>query len=96
MAALAGEALERALGIAVPSSGAGVAPRRALGEDVDRRVEPDRDRALVEQLAGARVDEGAAAGRDDPDLAVDQPRHQPALAVAEIFLAVAFEHFGRG
>ena len=87
--------LERALGIAVRSSGARVAPRRALGQHVDRRIEPDGDRPLVEQLAGARVDEGAAAGGDDPHLAVDQPRDQPALAVAEILLAEALEHFGR-
>ena len=50
------------------SSGAGVAARGALGEHVDRRVEPDGDRALVEQFAGARIDEGAAAGRDHPHL----------------------------
>ena len=78
------------------SSGAGVAARRALGEDVDRRVEPDGDRALVEQLARARIDEGAAAGGDHPDLALDQPRDQPPLAVAEILLAVALEHLGGG
>ena len=68
----------------------------ALGEDIDRRVEPDGDRPLVEQLARARIDEGAAAGRDHPHLAVDQPRDQPPLAVAEILLAVALEHLGGG
>ena len=66
----------------------------ALGQHVDRRVEPDGDRALVEQLAGARIDEGAAAGGDDPDVALDQPGDQPPLAVAEIMLAIALEHFG--
>ena len=74
----------------------GVAPRRAVGEHVDRGVEPDGDRPLVEQLARARIDEHAAAGRDHPDLAVDQARDQPPLAVAEILLAVALEHFGGG
>ena len=90
------EALERALGVAVAEQRAGVAARRALGEHVDRRVEPDRDRPLVEQLAGARIDEHAAAGGDHPHLAVDQPRDQPPLAVAIILLAVALEHLGRG
>ena len=94
--ALLGQALERRLGIAVAELRARVAARRSLGEDVDRRVEPDGDRALVEQLARARVDEGAAAGGDDPHLALDQARDQPPLAVAEILLAKAFEHFGGG
>ena len=51
---------------------------------------------LVEQLAGARVDEGAAAGRDHPHLALDQAGDQPPLAVAEIVLAIALEHLGGG
>ena len=68
-----------------------VAARGALGQHVDRGVEPDGNRALVEQFAGAWIDEGAAAGGDDPDVAIDQPRDQPALAVAEIMFAIAFE-----
>ena len=68
----------------------------ALGEDVDRRVEPDGDRALVQQLAGARIDIGAAARGDDPDIAFDQPRDQPPLAIAEIVFAIAFENLGGG
>ena len=52
---------------------------------------------IARSLSSLRVrgiDEGAAAGGDDPDVAFDQPRDQPALAVAEIALAVAFEHLG--
>ena len=37
---------------------------------------------------------GAAAGRDHADVALDQPRDQPPLAVAEILLAIALEHLG--
>ena len=93
---LARGARASALGSPLRSCGAGVAARRALGEDVDRRVEPDGDRALVEKLARARVDEGAAAGCDHSDLALDQPRDQPPLAVAEILLAIALEHSAGG
>ena len=52
--ALLGEALEHGLGVAVAQLGARIAARRALGQDLDRRIEPDRDRALVKQLAGPR------------------------------------------
>ena len=38
----------------------------------------------------------AAAGGDDPDLAVDEASDQPPLAVAEIVLAEALEHLGGG
>ena len=93
--ALLRQPFERALGSSLRSCGAGVAARGALGEDVDRRVEPDGDRAVIEQLARSRVDIGAAAGRDDPDMALDQPRHQPPLAIAEIAFAKALENLGR-
>ena len=93
-AALLGEPGQRFGAVAVAQQRAGVAAAGALGQHVDRRVEPDGDRALVEQLARARVDEGAAAGGDDPDLALDQPGDQAPLAVAEILLAIALEHFG--
>ena len=42
------------------------------------------------------IDIGAAAGGDHADLAVDEPRNQPPLAVAEILLAVALEDLGGG
>ena len=37
----------------------------------------------------------AAAGRDDPDVPVDQPGDEPSLAVAETRLAITFEHLRR-
>ena len=95
-AALFRQALEGRFGILRAEQRTRVAPRGALGEDVDRRVEPDRDCALVEQFAGARIDEGAAAGRDDSHLALDQACHQSPLPVAKILLAEAFIDFGGG
>ena len=50
--AFLGEALERSRGIAVAQQRAGVAPRSPGGEDRGRCIEPDRDRATVEQVAG--------------------------------------------
>ena len=41
------------LGSPLRSSGASVAAGRALGKDVDRSIEPDGDRAFVEELARA-------------------------------------------
>jgi hypothetical protein len=58
-----------------------------VGQQVDRRIQPDRDRPVVEHLAGARVDEDLAAGGDHPDLVVDQPGDQPPLAVAKVGFA---------
>src|SRR5688500_5137064 len=88
--ALFGEALESPLRVAVAKQWPGVAPRGSLGEHFDRRVEPDGDRALIQQLAGPRIDEHSAAGGDDPDLAVDQPGDEPSLAIAKVRLAIAF------
>ena len=56
-AAVLREPLQGPLRIAIAEQRPGVAPRRAVGQHVDRRVEPDGDRPLVEQLARARVDE---------------------------------------
>src|SRR6185369_4245619 len=60
-------------------------------EHVHRSVEPNGDCLLLEELAGPGIDEHSAAGRNDLDLAVDQPRHEPPLTVAIILLAVALE-----
>ena len=79
-----------------PLRSSGRVSRRAgaLGQHLDRSIEPDGDRALVEQLAGARIDEGAAAGGDDPD-ARRRPAARPAAARRRgNLLAVALEHFG--
>ena len=95
-AALLGEAFERALGIVVAEQRAGVAAARPLGEDIDRRVEPDGDRAAIQQFASSGIDERAPAGCDHADGTIDQARDQTTLAVAEIPLAEPLEHLGGG
>ena len=89
------EAFEGLLGIAVAKLGACVAPRCALGEDVDGGVKPDGDRPIVEKLASPWVHEGAPAGCDHAHIALNQACDQASLAVPEIPLAIAFENFGR-
>src|SRR5689334_23463745 len=90
---LLGQLLENRLGVAVAQLGAGVAARRALSENVDRSVKPDRDRTLVEQLARGGIDIGASAGGDHSNIAFDETSDQPPLAVAKVALAVALEDF---
>jgi hypothetical protein len=68
--ALVREPLEGRLGVAVPQLRAGVASASTFGEDIDGRVEPDGNRPAIEQLAGARVDERAAAGRNHAHVAL--------------------------
>ena len=92
---LFGQAFERALRIAVAEQRPGVPARSPFGENVDGSIEPDRDRARIEKVAGSRIDEHPAAGGDDPDLAVDQAGDEAPLAVAEIFLSKSFEDLGR-
>ena len=46
-------------------------------------------------MASPLVYIGAAAGSDDTQIAFDQARHKPPLAVPEIILAIALEDFGR-
>lgn len=94
-AALFGEPLERPLRIAVAKQRASVSPRGSVGQHIDGGIEPDGDGAIVQQVAGAGIGEGPAAGRDYPDLPVDQAGDQPPLAVAEILLAEALEDLGR-
>ena len=93
---LGGEALEHGLGIAIAKLGARIAARGAFGEDIDRCIQPDGYRALVQQLARARIDKGAAARRDHPNLTLDQPRDEPPFPIAKVALAIAFEDFGGG
>ena len=50
--------------------------------------------ARQDQRAGLVVDEGAAAGGDHLARALDQPRHHPPLAVAEMGLAEPLENLG--
>ena len=94
LAPLGREALQRSLGIPVPELGTRVATRSPFGKDVNGRVKPDGDRALVQQLARSRVDVGAAARRDDSDLAFDKPRDEPPFSIAKIMLAIALEDLG--
>src|SRR6185369_6042113 len=90
------QAFERAPGIGIAEQRPGIPARCPLGQDVDRRIEPDRNRALVEDFAGAWVDISAAASRDHPDLALDQAGDESPLAVTENAFAVAFVNLGRG
>jgi len=88
------ESFEHRLGIIVAQLRAGITAGGPFGEDFDWRVKPHGDRALVEQLAGRRIDIGTAAGRDHSDVAFDQPGDEPALAIAKVALPEALEHFG--
>ena len=87
------ETIQRGPGIVISELGAGIAPRGALRENVDRRVEPDGDCAFVEQLPSARIDIGAAAGGDHAQVALDQACDQSPLAVTKIILAKPLEDF---
>ena len=66
----------------------------ALQQGLEIRVEPDRDAALGDPLARARIEKGAAAGGEHDLSAVQQPHDDTALAVAEIALAMLCEDFG--
>src|SRR5512139_3093652 len=77
--------------IAIPQQRSSVTPAGSLGEYIDRRVEPDRDRAFVEQLSGPRVNEGAAAGCNDPNRSIDETRNKPPFSIPEVMLAKLFE-----
>src|SRR5258708_30152247 len=90
------EFFEDCLWIAVAQLRSSVAARRALGKYVDRSVEPDRDCALVQELAGHRIDIGAATRRDDSYISFDQARDQTALTIAKIALTITFEHLCGG
>ena len=68
----------------------------ALHDDVDIRLEPDRDRLVADAVAGLLAHEGAAAGGDHGRAAIEQPRDHPRLAVAEIRLAMGREDFRNG
>jgi hypothetical protein len=89
------QAFERAAWIGIAQQRPGIAARGPLGEDVDRGIEPDRNRALIEDFAGSRVDISTAAGRDHPDFAFDQAGNESSLAVTKIALAVTLVNFRR-
>lgn len=90
------EAFESRPCITIPELRAGVAARGSFGKDIDRRVEPDGDRPVVEKLASARIDIGTAPGGNHPDVPfIDQPSDQAPLSVAEIMFTVALENLCR-
>lgn len=89
------EALESRPGITVPQLRPSVAARGSLRQYLDRGIEPDGDRSIIEKFAGARVDIGAPARRNDPDSPIiDEPGNEAPLAIPKIMFSVAFEHFG--
>ena len=60
-------------------------------------LQPDRHRSGPPQRrAGARIDEGPAAGRQHHRRAGYEARYHPPLAVSEMRLAVAGEDLGDG
>ncbi len=65
-------------------------------QHVEIGLEPDRDGAVADQRARLRLDEGAAAGGDDPLALADQPGEHATLAVAEIGFAMMSEDFRDG
>ena len=91
---LVGQPAKRFSAIRGPEERTRVAAACPVGQHLDRRIEPDGDRAFVEDSAGAGIDERPAAGRDDSNLSFDQASDQAPLAVAKIGFAVALEHFG--
>ena len=94
--ALDRQLLERTFRVGIAQQGPGVAARRALGEYVNRGVQPDSDCPLIEQLPGAGIDEGAATGGNDADLIVDQTSDETPLPVTKVGLSESFVYFGRG
>ena len=73
-----------------------VAPLGPFHQHVEIGLQPDRDAFDVDQLAGVRVHDGAAAGRQHLRAVVQQPGDHARLAGAEIGLAVLFENLRNG
>src|ERR1700761_3029035 len=96
MLTLVHQSLEHLFGVAVAQLRPRVATRGALCEDLDRSIEPDRDRALVQEFFGGRIDVCAAAGGDHANIALDEAGDQAALTVTEVAFAIALEHFSGG
>jgi len=72
-----------------------VAAAGSLRQHIDRSIEPDGNRSLVQKLASSRVHERPATRGDYPDFTLDQPGNQAPFAIAEIMLAITFEQVGR-
>ena len=69
------------------------APPHAPPQHVEIGLEPQRDRVLRDARARLVVQEGAPTGGDHLRAAGEQARHDAALAVAKIGLAVLLEDF---
>jgi hypothetical protein len=94
-APLASEAGERFRAISATKQWAIIPALGSFGQDIHRCIEPDRDRALVEQLPRPGIDKRATARSNDPYRAVDQPSDEPPLSIAEIALSESLEQFSR-
>src|SRR6185503_19214297 len=57
---LGGELLEDGLAVTVAELRPGVPARSPFGEDIDGRVQPDRDGSLVQQLSSPRINISSA------------------------------------
>ena len=88
------ERFEQGRRLAVLEQGPGVSAGDSLRQSRDIGVEPDCDAFLEDQRPRARVDEGAAAGRNHLGRAADQPGDHAPFAVSEARLAEPFEHLG--
>jgi len=88
------EPFERLPAVHIVQQGPVFEPSGPVGQEIDRCIQPDGDRAAVEKLSRTRVDEGLAAGRDDPDVAVHKPCNDAPFAVAEVRLPESFVNLG--
>ena len=91
--ALIGQPAKGCCAIGSSKERARVATPGPIGKHLDRRIEPDSDRPLVENPPGARIDKGPAARRDDASLSLDEPGDQAPFSVAKIGFAETFEDF---
>src|SRR5262245_60830513 len=92
---LIGQAAEDFRSIALLEQRPVVAAGGPLGQHVDRRVEPDGNRAIIEQLSRARVHECPAPCRNYAYFAFDQAGDEAPLAIPKIMFAIALEQVRR-
>ena len=87
---------QRAFGIGGLQQGTMRAAAHAAPQHIEIGLEPDRQGRPADRRTRLLVDEGAAAGGDDARTLAEQARHDPALAGAEIGLAVLLEDLRDG
>lgn len=72
-------------------------PRIASGgprqEHIDGRIEPDGDRAFLQQCVRALIRESAATGRNDLHALIEQAGDDPPLPISEVSFSKAFKDF---